>query len=278
MRPLTSQAVFFLSQAGIKGESNMTFSAMNDGVKIAWRVDGPEQGRKLVLLNSIGTDMRLWDHVMESLSGLRILRIDTRGHGKSDAPDGDYSLTRLAEDVLAVMDDAGFQQATIGGVSLGGMMAMELALLAPKRVSALVLICTSAQMDSANWAMRVEKVRQEGMQAIADLAISRFFSPDFIAAGSVYVEATRAALLSMSSHGYAGCGAAIRDMRLIDRLKDIQCPALIITGNEDESTPYEGHGDRLEQGLKKAKLVRLPGGHLMPLEQPVELSRILIGK
>src|SRR5690606_30219882 len=125
--------------------SEMPF-ARHENARIYWKLEGVAPAA-LVLLNSIGTDMGLWDATMPHLlPHFRVLRIDTRGHGASDARAGDYSLAMLVGDVGAAMDAAGIDRAIIAGVSLGGMIAMELALTSPERVAALALICTSATM------------------------------------------------------------------------------------------------------------------------------------
>lgn len=140
-------------------EPTMPFAA-NSGARIYWKLEGSEDKPALVLLNSIGTDMSLWDAAMPALlAAFRTLRIDTRGHGASDAPDGDYTLSMLASDVAAAMDAAGIARAAVAGVSLGGMIAMELALGHPDRVSAVALICTSATMDAGVWRDRIAQVR-----------------------------------------------------------------------------------------------------------------------
>ena len=154
-----------------------------DGNRIYWKLEGRDDAPPLVLLNSIGTDMDLWAAALPVLLGaFKVLRIDTRGHGASDVPSGDYALGGLADDVLATMTDAGIGTAMVAGVSLGGMIAMQMALAQPGRVAALGLVCTSATMDRAAWTERVRVVREAGMEAIADLAMTRFLSPGFIAA------------------------------------------------------------------------------------------------
>src|SRR5215469_11562141 len=131
-----------------------------DGVRLYWKLEGASQRPVLVLLNSIATDLSLWDAAAPHLLiAFRLLRLDTRGHGASDAPAGDYSLSTLADDVAAVMDAAGVDRAAVAGVSLGGMVAMELALRYPERVAALALVCTSATMDKVAWSDRIAKVR-----------------------------------------------------------------------------------------------------------------------
>jgi 3-oxoadipate enol-lactonase / 4-carboxymuconolactone decarboxylase len=175
-----------------------------DGARLYWKLEGSADRPPLVLLNSIGTDMGLWDRALHHLlPAFRLLRIDTRGHGASDAPEGDYSLALLAEDVAAIMDDAAIERAAVAGVSLGGMIAMQLALDHPARVSALGLICTSAGMDSASWAARVETVRTQGTAAIAEMAISRFLSAPFVASHPEIADAMKAAVAAQSDTGYA---------------------------------------------------------------------------
>lgn len=251
--------------------------AERNGVKLHWSAAGDSQKPSIVLLNSIGTDMSLWDlAVPELLGDLHVIRMDARGHGQSDAPAQDYTLADLADDVIAVMDGAKVDKAIVAGVSLGGMTAMELALRHPSRVNALILICTSAAMDRAAWSDRVTKVRAEGMTAIADLAIGRFFSKEFSAAHPDVVSRVRASLIAMSAAGYAGAGAAIRDMNLLDRLSALQLPTLLVVGENDLSTPYIGHGEVLESSLRAPTLVTLPCGHLAPLEVPHELVDAII--
>ncbi|WP_313391765.1 3-oxoadipate enol-lactonase [Sphingobium yanoikuyae] len=247
----------------------MAFIQRN-GVNLYWKRDGRDDAPALLLLNSIGTDMDLWDGVLPHLRDhFALLRIDARGHGASIGEPGDYALAMLADDVLAATDAAGFDRFSVAGVSLGGMIGMELALRTPERVEKLLPICTSATMDSASWNDRIAKVRGEGMAAIADLAMGRFLSD---AAEPAIYEAVRRQLLAMDAQGYAGCGAAIRDMNLAGRIGGIACPTLVITGTRDTSTPYEGHGEHLIARIPGAAHVALEAAHLAPLEAPEALA------
>jgi len=250
--------------------------AIREDVRLYWKLDGAPELPVLVLLNSIGTDMALWEtSVPHLLPAFRLLRIDTRGHGASDAPDGDYSLAMLADDVVAVMDAAGIQSAAVAGVSLGGMIAMELALAYPTRTIALALICTSATMDAGAWRDRVEMVRAEGTEAIADMAMGRFLSPRFVATHAGAAESVRQGLIAMADTGYAGCGAAIRDMALIHRLPAIAMPTLVVAGDRDASTPFAGHGERIVAAMPDAHVVHLDAAHLAPIETPAALAATL---
>lgn len=244
------------------------------GAHLYWKHDGRDDAPALVLLNSIGTDMDLWDALLPRLrERFALLRIDARGHGASSAEPGDYRMAMLADDVLAVADAAGFDLFSIAGVSLGGMIGMELALRAPARVEKLIPICTSATMDAASWNDRIAKVRGEGMAAIADMAMGRFLSD---AAEPAIYDAVRRQLLTMDAQGYAGCGAAIRDMDLADRIGGIACPTLIVTGTRDMSTPFAGHGDYLLAHIPGAAHIALEAAHLAPLEAPDALADAIL--
>lgn len=250
--------------------------AIREDVRLYWKLEGSPECTVLVLLNSIGSDMELWKTTSPHLlPAFRLLRIDARGHGASDAPDGDYSLAMLADDVVAVMDAAGVETAAVAGVSLGGMIAMELALRHPMRITALALVCTSATMDSGAWADRIIKVRAEGTAAIADLAMGRFLSPQFVATHPGEAAGVRTGLLAMADAGYAGCGAAIRDMALMDQLPRIAVPTLVVAGDRDTSTPFAGHGEHIAAAIPHASVVRLDAAHLAPIETPAALAATL---
>jgi 3-oxoadipate enol-lactonase len=182
-------------------------------------------------------------------------------------------MAMLAADVLAGADAAGFARFSVAGVSLGGIIAMELAVAAPERIEKLIPICTSATMDSASWNDRIAKVRGEGMAAIADLAMGRFLSDT--AEPAIY-EAVRRQLLGMDAQGYAGCGAAIRDMYLAERISGIAAPTLVVTGTRDTSTPFEGHGEYLLARIPGAAHLSIEAAHLAPLEAPAELASGMI--
>lgn len=250
--------------------------ATSQGARLYWRQDGATDKPALVLLTSIGTDLSLYDPVVPLLTpDFRVIRMDTRGHGASDASAGDYSLDLLADDVLAVMDAAGADKASVCGTSLGGMIAMALATKAPERVEALVLACTSPAMDPSVWDQRLALIRAEGMSAIVEAVMGRFFSEAFRAQHPEVVETVRAGMLSQSVDGYAGCGAAIRDMALLNRLPGITAPTLVVTGAKDLATPYAGHGEKIVAAVPGARHVEIGGAHLPSLEASTALAGAL---
>ena len=251
-------------------------TCVRPGIRLHWEEAGDTEGQPLLLLNSIGTDLHLWDRVMPYLADFRVLRMDTRGHGRSEAPRGDYSIDMLVDDVIAVLDDAGVARTAVAGVSLGGMMAMGLALDYPDRVEALIPICTSATMDPGAWTARVQAVRYGGTEAILDLALGRFLSPEFRKADPDASDHIAEGLRRMSNDGYAGCAAAIRDMDIYWRLREIEAPTLVVAGDLDTSTPFEGHGQHIAEAIPRAQTVHLHAAHLAPLEAPEALATTLI--
>ncbi|WP_311270142.1 3-oxoadipate enol-lactonase [Sphingobium sp. WCS2017Hpa-17] len=255
----------------------MTF-VDRQGTRIHWRTDGEYGAPPIMLLNSIGTDISLWDRVLPFLKPhFQVIRMDMRGHGASDAPEGDYALATFADDAFAVLDMAGIARAHIAGVSLGGMVAMRCALDRPERVTSLSLICTSSAMDRATWSARIDTVRRDGTSAIADMAVGRFLSPTFAGQEEALVKRMTRAIVEQSDAGYAGAACAIRDMNFSDDLGVIVAPTLVVTGTQDISTPYHGHGDRLVSAIGGAAHLALPCAHLPPLEAPEALATALIG-
>ncbi|MGE3692379.1 MAG: alpha/beta fold hydrolase [Novosphingobium sp.] len=244
------------------------------GACIFWRSQGLLTNPPLVLMHSIGTDNTLYDRAAPWLEQhFRLLRIDIRGHGASDATEGDYSLALLAQDCVAVLDAAGANSAIVCGTSLGAMIAMQLGLDAPSRVRGLVLANTSAAMDPALWPERIATVRASGVASIAEGWVARHFSEQFARENRTQTDTVFSHMSAMSSTGYLGCAAAIRDMALIGRLAGIAAPTLVIGGEFDGPTPFAGHGDRIAAAIPGASAEVLPTGHLACVEQPEAFAR-----
>jgi len=237
--------------------------------RIYWRADGYDNAPPLLLLNSLGTDLGMWDPLVPLLHDrFRLLRMDTRGHGASDAPEGDYTVAGLAEDARCVLDAAGAAQASLCGLSLGGMTALQLALAAPERVAGVVAANTTAQVAAQPWLDRAAVVRRQGMGAIVTAVMSRFFSDGFIAADPPGLSTIRATFLATSPQGYAACCTAISAVDLLDRLPGLRPPLLVINGRQDSATPPPEHGDRIAAAVPGARAVELEAGHISAVEQP----------
>lgn len=239
-----------------------------DGARIWWRADGHPELPPLLMVGSLGSDHAVWNPVMPGLTQhFRVIRMDKRGHGASDAPAGDYTIERLGRDVLAVADAAGLSRFHYVGLSIGGMIGMWLGANAGDRIERLVLTNTSAWSDPQAIAGRIATVRSQGMAAIADSVIARWFTPAFAARRTELQATTLNTLLSIDPIGYAGCCAAIRDMSLEPQLGSIRVPTLVISGSADASTPPE-QGRRLAAAIAGARHVELPTAHLAHAEQP----------
>jgi 3-oxoadipate enol-lactonase/4-carboxymuconolactone decarboxylase len=245
--------------------------------RLFWRQDGDPAKPPLLLLNSIGTDHASWDRALPFLlPHVLVIRMDTRGHGASDAPPGDYSLDLLAADAASVLDAAGLAAAAICGVSLGGMIAITLAIRNPQRVNALVAACTSPCMDAQAWVTRIATVRSGGTAAIVEAALGRFFTASFASMRPDLTGGIRAGMLAMSAEGYAACGAAIRDMDLRPHLASIAVPTLVIAGERDISTPFEGHGRLIAEAVPGARLAMLDAPHLAQAETPAAFAAAVL--
>lgn len=241
----------------------------NAGVRLYWRLEGADGHPVVLLLNSLGADLSLWDRAVPwLLPHFRVLRMDLRGHGASDVPPGDYRLQDLADDAQAVLDASATQQAAVCGIDLGGAVALTLALRAPARVRAVICACSSAQMRSADWSERVQRVREQGMTPVVEAAIKSFFSDDFAQAHPEIIDSMRTGLRLTDPRGYAGGGAAMRDAALAQQLSSVQQPVLLLSGAKDVVTPFEPQGARLLADLPNARHVRLEAGHLACLEAP----------
>jgi 3-oxoadipate enol-lactonase len=232
-----------------------------------------------VLSNSLGTDLGMWDDQLPSLARrFRVLRYDQRGHGRSPAPPGPYTIAQLAGDTLELLDRLGLERVSFCGVSLGGMTGMWLAINAPERLDRLALCCTSAHLPPReNWTDRAATVRAEGMEAVVDAALERWFSPALAGLRPEAAERTRRALLEMPPEGYAGCCEAIATHDLRAELASIRAPTLVLSATDDPATPPE-HGRLIAEAIDGARFVVLERGrHLAAVEHPVEFAREVLG-
>ena len=247
-------------------------------VPLHYTLDGPPGAPVVVLGSSLGTNRGMWQPQMEALTAsLRVLRYDHRGHGGSPVPPGPYSLAELGGDLLALLDILELPRVRLGGLSLGGMVAMWVAANAPERVESLALLCTSAQLGPPSmWRDRVSAVRQGGVAAIADAVLDRWFTPEFTARHAGVVGWARRMLVTTPDEGYVGCCAAIETMDLVPSLSTISAPALVIAGERDPATPPP-HLEQIAAGIAGSRLEVLPDvAHLANVERPEAVNRLLL--
>jgi 3-oxoadipate enol-lactonase/4-carboxymuconolactone decarboxylase len=249
-----------------------------DNARLFYRLEGKAGQPVLILSHSIGTDHGMWaPQAADLLPHFQVLRYDTRGHGASDAPKGEYSIEELGKDVLGLVDALGVANFAFCGLSLGGAIGQWLALNKPQRLTGLILANTSFRFGPReNWENRIKAVLEKGMASIADMAMQRFFSLETVARGDAIVATARSVLLGTDPGGYAGCCAALRDFNSEKSLDKIQVPTLVIAGDSDVSTPWAGHGEILAREIPGARSLRLPAAHLSNLEQPHSFTAALM--
>jgi 3-oxoadipate enol-lactonase len=243
------------------------FAEINN-TRLFYRLEGRSGLPALVLSHSLGCDHSMWAPQMpDLLEHFQVLRYDTRGHAASAVPVGDYTLDQFGQDVLGLADRLGLKTFAFCGISMGGAVGQWLAINAPQRVTGLVLANTSPKFGTPDvWNARIKAVQEGGMQAIVDATMQRFFPPD--KQESTWAQSIRAVLLGTDPKGYAACCSALRDADTRAMLGKISVPTLVIGGDQDPSTPWEGNGSILVRDIPKAKAFRLQTAHLSSLEQP----------
>jgi 3-oxoadipate enol-lactonase len=249
-----------------------------DGARINYQLDGPEGRPVLVLSNSLGTDFSMWEpQVAPFTRHFRLLRYDQRGHGKSDAPAGPYTMERLGRDVLALLDGLGLKKARFCGLSMGGMTGMWLGANAGERFEKLALCNTSGDTTHPElWDQRMEMVREQGMKAIAAASPERWFTKEFRERAPATVARICALVEATPAEGYLGCCGAIRNNHQHDSLGRIVAPTLVIAGASDPATPPAA-GRAVAERIKGAKYVELPAAHLSNIEQPERFTAEVLG-
>jgi 3-oxoadipate enol-lactonase len=250
----------------------------DDGVRLHYRVDGPADGSPVLLINSLGTDLRMWQPQVDALADrFRVIRYDSRGHGQSDAPPGTYTLERLALDALAGLDALDIQRANVCGLSLGGLVALWLAIYRPGRVGRAVFANSAARVGTEeSWTARIEAVQAGGMAAIRDAVLARFLSGGYREREPKVTRQIGEMLDRTPSHGYSGACAALRDADLRHLASTVEVPSLVIGGELDEATP-PAQAEDLHAAIVPSELMVIPGvAHLSNLEAPGWFNRRLI--
>jgi 3-oxoadipate enol-lactonase len=250
-----------------------TSVTMDDGCRIRYRLDGPSSAPVLMLSNSLGTPLEMWEPQVKGFSErFQVLRYDGRGHGGSEVPPGEYTIERLGRDARLLLDRLGFSRASFCGLSMGGMVGMWLGVHAPERIDRLVLSNTAAIQGSAQlWNDRIETVRAGGMAAVVDGTLERWFTPAFREAQPATIASIRAMILSTPPEGYASCCAAIREMDQRSSLPRIGAPTLVVVGARDSGTT-PAQGEAIAAAIPGAKLLTLDAAHLSNVEQAARFT------
>lgn len=259
--------------------NNHSFLTIGDGTHIAYRIDGAADKPVLVLSNSIGTTLHMWDAQIPELSKhFRVLRFDTRGHGASSVPAGAYSLDRLGRDVIELLDALRIEKAHFLGLSLGGFIGQWLGIHAPDRIDRLILANTSSYLGpTPQWDERIAAVLQaQDMTETAAMFLANWFPARMLEAKEPVVEEFRAMLLATDRQGLAGNYAVVRDADLRRTIALIPRPTLVIAGRDDTVT-LASHGELIAATVPGAKLVTLSAVHLSNIERPAEFMDAVLG-
>ncbi len=256
---------------------------MQDGVKLAYQIDGPADGDWIILLNSLATDMRLFDHETSYLGKThRVLRYDTRGHGQSDASAPPYGFPRLMSDVVGLIDHLEIERADMLGVSLGGMTALAVAIAHPNRVKR--LICCDARADApdpykAIWEDNIAKLHAENLAALCEPTLTRWFTDPFLADASnkPKLDVVRDMFKSTSAAGYEGAAQCLQTLDFLPSLSTLQAETLYVTGDQDLAAPVVVMQSMADATPNSTFKVIEDAAHLSNLEQPKQFKDIITG-
>lgn len=248
--------------------------------ELNYRFDGPVDAPVLVLSNSLGTSLGMWDAQVPAFTEhFRVLRYDTRGHGGSSVTPGPYSIEQLGRDVLALVDSLGIDRFAFCGLSMGGLIGQWLGINAGERLTRLVICNTGAKIGTEEvWNDRIATVlegREQAMRDMRDASVSRWFTPTFAERQPVQVNRITQMIASTSPSGYAANCGAVRAADYREQLIGIKVPMLIVCGSKDPVTTTE-HGRFIEQRVANAELVELDAAHLSNVEAGERFTRSVL--
>ena len=253
---------------------SITQFALIDATMLHYCQERTEAGTALVFINSLGSDLRIWEGVIAAFANRHpVIGYDKRGHGLSDCPTGPYTLRDHTNDLAGLLAHVEVPNAILIGVSVGGMIALDFALRYPERVKALVLCDTGAKIGTADyWTERIAAVRQKGLEPLAGTILTRWFSSTFAQSHPAAYRGYYNMLTRTPVEGYAATCEALRDADLRDAIHAIQIPSLVLCGDQDLATP-PSLGRTLAAALPNARFDLIENaGHLPSLEQPAVLA------
>lgn len=253
-------------------------TAQANGARIAYRIDGPEGAPAVMLSNSLMSTHAMWDPQVAALTErFRVLRYDTRGHGRSEVTPGPYTIELLADDAAALVEATGLGAVHFVGLSMGGMVGQQLAVRHPRRVLSLSLCDTASEMPPRSmWEGRFETARRQGIAGLVDSTIQRWFVPSFIAREPDAIAWVRSMILETTPEGYIACASAVRDMSQTHILRQIRVPTQVIVGRDDPACTLAA-SQLLHAEIAGSTLhVIDDAAHLSNIEKPEQFTRLLL--
>ncbi len=243
------------------------------------RFDGREAAPVVVLSNSLGSSLAMWERQVPALTErFRVLRYDQRGHGASPVPPGPYTIDDFGSDVVDLLDSLGLERVSFCGLSLGGAVGMWLGIHAPERLERAALCCTAARFGSPEiWAERAAAVRAAGsVEPLADAVLERWFTTEFRAEQPDAVARVRELLVATPAEGYAASCDALRECDLRGELGRISVPTLVVAGARDPATPPE-QAEEIAAAIPGSRLAIIPdAAHFAQIEQPEAFNRAVV--
>ena len=231
----------------------------------------------LVFSNSLGTDLTMWDKQIELLGQeFNILRYDSRGHGKSEVTQGEYSIEMLGNDVLDLLDYLKIEKVNFCGLSIGGLTGQWLGIHAAERLNKLILCNTAVKIgNNKGWNRRIEAVQNSGLKSIVSATQERWFTAEYVTANKVEIDLVLSKFVRTPLAGYTSSCAAVRDADFTDQVSKIIAPTLIIAGTEDLVTTVED-GDFLMGKIPNSILAALKTAHISNIEKADDFTKLLI--
>jgi 3-oxoadipate enol-lactonase len=245
--------------------------------RLHYQISGAAKGPVIVLVNSLGADLHMWDKVLPYLEqNYRVLRYDARGHGMSAASSSPYTIEQLGGDLLTLLETISAENVNLCGLSLGGLLGLWLGIHAPEKITKLVLANTGARIGTREgWDARIEAVHSLGMAPLAHATLDRWFTPEYRRQHPEEMNQIRNMIERTSPEGYIGCCAVLRNTDLRSGLSSIESPCLVITGRDDPATPPLD-GRTLHSQLRNSTYLELNASHLSAWERSTEFAGAIL--
>jgi 3-oxoadipate enol-lactonase len=249
-----------------------------EGCLLNVSVDGRDGGPTLMLSNSLGTTLQMWEPQMKALAQVfRVIRYDRRGHGKSSVPPGPYSMERFGRDVLAILDDLNIERVHWCGLSMGGMVGQWLGANVPERMGKIILSNTACYYpDPTNWLNRIKAIKEGGIAAVADAVIAGWLTADFREREPQITANLKSMLLATPLQGYLACCEVLSTLDQRAFLPKIKSPTLVIAGRHDMGATVAA-GEFIRSQIPGASLTILDAAHISNVEQPHAFADAVIG-
>jgi 3-oxoadipate enol-lactonase len=249
-----------------------------NGITINYQIDGAQNARWLIFSNSLATTLAMWDDQARELGkSYRVLRYDQRGHGGTEAPAERYPFDLLIADAVALMDALSIPKAHFAGLSMGAATALGLAQQHPGRLDRVIVCdsgCQSTPASSQQWEERIVVAQKEGIEALVEPTISRWFPPEVVAAKAPHVDKVRAMIRATPVNGFVGCAAALADHNYAAAVATVTQPVLFMVGEKDGVTPAAMR--KLNAALPGSHYVELAGaGHISNMDQPHAFTKAI---